>query len=329
MSNVESLKGNFTQESFTSQAHEGRVNVGYQRLEVKDPKLKMWEKADYTADSYPEGTFGFNGFQYRYPEGRTLRIMGEPVMDTCEKPWAEATVRKLLESISGARTDMTREYEVPRILELGYGLGITSLEILRGLDSGIVTPGPRGGEYTVVELNEKLSRFAKNIISDRIKSLKQLTEPRTHSSGPKTQIDATVIQGDAYDALGKFAKEVKEGKRKPFDGIVSDLFDPGQADGTTDIKRLDLMREILADRGFLTFFVYHQGSTGSGTNRVQEQLLDEYGFDYKTDTVSVSPNPNYEYLFQKGEDGIVRPIRRLSTIICWKRYSPSPLATYK
>lgn len=290
-----------------------RNDVAYVSLEIKDPKLKEWSNSPYDVLSYKGGTHKYNGGStYQYPEGKTLRINDEPVMDTCERPWCEKTIRGMYDGIKGARTDMRTEYESPRILELGYGLGITSLEILRGLDGGQVTPGPRGGEYTVVELNKSISEFAQKTVSDRIKRLHGLD----HTD---KKIQATVIHGNAYDALEIFAQEIKDGKRKPFDGIVSDLYDPEQSDGTTDLKRMDLMREVLSDNGIFTFFVYHNQSGASGTNRVQEQLLDRYGFGFHIDSALVNPNPSYEYLFQKDDaTGEMTPVRRLTTITAYK-----------
>ncbi len=290
-----------------------RNGVEFIKLDIKDPKLKEWANADYSVIDYPSGHLKYNGgSSYQYDAGKTLRINDEPVMDTCERPWCEKTVRLMFEGIKGARTDLREKYEAPRILELGYGLGITSLEVLRGLDGGIVTPGPRGGEYTVVELNDRIAKFAQKTIGERIKSLRALEQ------GAESNIKATVVQGNAYDALEILSQEVKQKKRKPFDGIISDLYDPEQSDGTTDLKRMDLMRDVLANRGFFTFFVYHQESGGSGTNRIQEQLLDAHGFTFQTDTVVISPNPNYEYLFQTNEKGAKTPVRRLTTITAWK-----------
>lgn len=286
-------------------------DVRYEKLEVTDPKLVEWANANYTVQSYPGGEYQNNGSSYVYTAGKTLRIKDEPVMDTCEGPWCQDTIRNLFEGIKGARRDLRSEYEAPRILELGYGLGVTSLELLRGLDSGVVNPGPRGGEYTVVELNEKIARFAEKTVGDRIKRLRALD---TDQEG---KIQATVVQGDAYDALEKMVGQIKTGARKPFDGIVSDLYDPEQSDGTTDLKRMDLMREALADNGFFTFFVYHNKSSASGVNRVQESLLEDHGFAFRMSTANVNPNPNYEYLFHETSAGL-KPVRRLTTITAWK-----------
>lgn len=317
--------GNMTQERRTappgvftepgSLPPKGRGLIPEWKIPISEPRLSEWASAEYAVEPYDAGSAGTNGGLYQYAEGKTLRINGEPVMDTCERPWCEATVREMFKGISNLRTDGRRTYEAPRILELGYGLGITSLNILQGLNAGMVSPGSRGGEYMVVELNEKLTAFARKTITDRVKRLDGLEES---SWGGQNNIRASIIQGDAYDTLEVLAAEVREGKRKPFDGVVSDLYDPNQSYGLTDLRRMDLMREILADDGVFSFFVYYKGARGSGTNAIQEEILDKYGFKFTTSTVPINPNKNYEYLMPEGEDGVIRPIRRLTVITCHK-----------
>ena len=255
-----------------------------------------WEKAPEKVIDYEEGTsIDKDGKVYNYPSGHRL-LIGDPakggekqVMDTCETPWAFATVDKAFEGFPQSSGQL-------EILERGFGMGITARRVIQNLIT-------RGGEYTGIELNKENANFAKKWIGKQKSALANMA---SGLPGTKPDINISIIEGDSYEETAKLA----ETDRK-FDIIISDTYPLNEEEeGINDLKDLNTLKRCLKPNGVFAFFAFFPG-TSDGVAKKQKDIIAEHFKDYSVSSVEVNPPPEYKYL--RDENG---PIRRLAVVIC-------------
>lgn len=276
-------------------------------LEGTKTPVEQWRDAHVRSLRYGPGIgLDEEGKPYNYGPGKRLLIHFEgrwqAVMDTAETPWCEATAEAVFSELKSQRTDPTVSYPPPRVLELGYGIGILNLFILRGLH------GMGGGSVTTVELNTKVYEYAKNRIARQLASLVRFGQGLP---GTEHNIYANIIPGDADQVLDAFGEKIEKGEEQPFDIIVSDRFPTEESDveGTVDLKNMLGVRRCLARNGIFSYFVWFPGTKGGIYGR-QEDILRRNGFVYSyKQPAYVKPPPSYEYLL------IDRELKKSATLL--------------
>lgn len=266
-----------------------------QRLE----RTNLWRKKPERIHRYPSGIVNdaAGNLLYEYPEGTRL-LMGEPedekeVMDSCQQPWVTATVEKAFQALLESKSNVN-------VLERGFGMGRIASEIMDYLRR-------QGGNYTVIELNEKVAEYAKNEWVNKQRGIdrERATSP-LGGTYTGSNIEINIIEGDAYEETKKLAEE---GRR--FDIIVSDTFPLSEEErGINDLIDLETLKRCLAPGGVFTFFGYFTGSQG-GIGSRQLALVLQHFKEYSVSEVEVNPPPDYNYF--RAPTG---PIRRLPVIIC-------------
>lgn len=232
-----------------------------------------------------------------YPGGKRLVILGEQVMDTCETPWCRATVDAVFENLQNGSVPI-------RVLERGYGLGITANLIMQKLI------GLGKGEYHIIELNKEVAQDAREFRESWNRRLRNmgLQLPDT-----RPQISITVHEGDAYEVTKRLAESGEQ-----FHIIFSDTYPVAEEHGLNDIFDVENIKVLLSRdpirSGRFTFPAHFPGSTG-GLVRAQDDLLglhfNRYGVQ---DYVEVNPPPDYSYL---------QGVRSLPIIMCRNpKFSP-------
>lgn len=262
---------------------------------IHSAALEKWRNIPQRIFNYQGGPFPPEGNTlYEYSTGTRL-LMGEEgdekeVMDSCQTPWANATVDRAFEAL-GNKKDVN-------VLERGFGMGIVAEKIIHGLVS-------RGGTYTVIELNKEIADYAKGKWKKKNeRSLANMVSEMTPNPGP--QVSINIIEGDAYEETRKLA----EGGRK-FDIIVSDTFPLLEEEkGINDLIDLETLKQCLSSDGVFTFFGYYTGSQG-GIGPTQKDMVLEHFEEYSVTEVTVNPPPDYKY-FQPATG----PVRKLPVIIC-------------
>lgn len=273
---------------FSSQLPEGRGHFSGPK-EQPDPRKELvlwWKNAPEKVIKYEKGSE-----PYEYPAGARLMIGDEgeekQVMDTCETPWAFATVDMAFAELPSGPVE---------VFERGFGMGLTARRVIQNLIT-------RGGKYTVVELNKGNADYARKWI-ERQKSA--LLSMASGLPGTKPDIAISLIEGEAYEETAKLAQE--GGK---FDIIISDTFPLSKAEqGINDLQDLATLKRCLNPGGIFTFFAYFPNSTG-GMMRNQRDIINAHFGSYTVTEVPVNPPPSYEYLQTK--DG---PVRTLPIVIC-------------
>lgn len=256
-----------------------------------------WRDASEEVIDYNEGEVkDKNGnLLYRYDKGHRLLIGEKQVMDSCEKPWAFATVDRAFREFQ-QNPNTSKPLKPLRVLERGFGMGITARRVIHNLIT-------RGGEYVVIELNRKNAEFARKWKKDQTSGLVRMSRDLENT---KPEISITILEGDAYEVTAELAE-----KGEKFDIIISDTFPLSEEEhGVNDLKDLETLKYCLASDGVFTFFAYFPGSTG-GIVKKQENMITKNFETYNLDTVEVSPPPEYIYL--QSESG---PVRRLPVIVC-------------
>lgn len=263
-----------------------------------DEKRKMlvlaWKNAPERVIDYAGGTIGANNI-YEYEPGHRLLIgdgtKGEEnqVMDSCETPWAFATIDK-------AFAEFPQNSGPLRILERGFGMGITARRAIQNLIT-------RGGEYAVIELNRRNADYARGWIKKQKSALLNMA---SGLPGTKPDIHISIIEGEAYEETTKLAEAGEK-----FDIIISDTFPLSEDEqGINDLEDLDTLKRCLKPNGVFTFFAYFPGSAGGVVKR-QENMITPHFRDYNVSSVEITPPPDYKYL--QNENG---PVKRLAVVIC-------------
>lgn len=263
-------------------------------LDPRERLIEWWRNAPEQVIQYSGGTVtDSSGNTYEYPVGWRLLIgdAGEEkqVMDTCETPWAFATVDK-------AFAELAQKSGPVKVLERGFGMGITARKVIQNLIT-------RGGEYTVIELNRGNANYARDWIRRQKIGLTNLA---SGLPGTKPVIDIALIEGEAYEETAKLAQE-----HRKFDVIVSDTYPLNEDEqGVNDLQDLDTLKRCLEPGGVFTFFAYFPGSTG-GVVKKQENMIVRHFRDYILSSVPIFPPSDYEYLQTDGG-----PVRSLPIVIC-------------
>lgn len=259
----------------------------------RDP-VEVWKNADARTDHYESDRVPINGRSYEYPAGDRLIVIkgGEEiqVMDSCEKPWAEATVNSAFDSepIRG----LNSKYKI-RVLERGAGLCLTGQRVIGRMI------GRGSGEYHIIELNQKIAQFARE--------WKQRQEAYLRSASLDIQI--YIHDGEATEVTKRLVEE-----RQKFNIIISDTFPLVQGDeGINDIKDIDTLKRALFSKGegVFAFFAYYPKKTRADLTWEQLRLLAPNFRGISVNQVEVFPAKDYSYLFQNG-----RPVRQLPVVIC-------------
>ena len=223
-------------------------------------------------------------------------------MDSCQKPWVIETVDRAFTALD----DKGPSKQNVEVLERGFGLGQVASEIMDKLR-------PRGGTYTVIELNKKNANYAQttwtnkqNVIDKaRVTSARGV---RYDKDNPNVYIN--IIQGDAIEKTKELALAGSK-----FDIIISDTFPLLEEEKSiNDLLDLAILVECLKPNGVFAFFGYHFGFQG-GMNERQRNLVEAYFEDVSRTVVKgINPPPDYKYF--NPENGPT--VRELPVIICTK-----------
>ena len=270
----------------------GEQVVGDPKPLSREELLTRWEKAQY--DGVVRYGAGSNtdkrGEFYKHGPGTRLVILGEDVMDSCETPWADATVEFAFEAI-GRKTNIA-------FLERGFGMGIVASRAMEHL-------ALRGGSYSCIELNNQVADYAENAWKPKQELRKEIAQSDMRANRPLS-VEIKIIRGDAIRETQKLAR-----KEKKFDIIISDTYPLSKdEEGINDISDLETIIGCLKPDGVFAFFGYHSGSE-EDLDRTQRELVYDRFDDIQIKHVSVLPPKSYRYLnTAKGA------VTRLPIIIC-------------
>lgn len=278
-------------------------DTGVEVHSIDGDVIKEWTNTPISIQEYPQGRYGAIGSRqsYEYPAGRRLLIGDAQVMDTCEAPWAAATVDSAFNSpgIRRLRTD----YKI-RVLERGAGLNIAGSRVIQNMI------GRGSGEYHVIELNSEVAKMSMRWQEREMEMLRQYQQQQ----GLDLDIKIFVHQGDAREVARDLVNQ-----RKKFNIIISDTFPLTAAEaGMNDIEDLDVLKRGLysGDEGVFSFFAYYPGwnnDVGSIRSR-QQSTLSRHFSEVRFRDVDVKPAVGYNYLFEEG-----KPIRNLPYVICTEK----------
>lgn len=265
----------------------------------REALAEQWGNAPEGVIRYPAGkVLDTDGnVAYEYAAGARLWIGNElEVMDSCQRPWVVETVDKAFNAL-GPKPNV-------KVLERGFGLGLIAGEIIDRLR-------PRGGSYTVIELNKQVADFAKTKWTQKqsqIDKARATSEIGGRYNGPNVSFE--IIEGDAVEETEKLAES---GER--FDIIISDTFPLSEAERSiNDLLDLETLVKCLNPNGVFAFFGYHSGFQG-GMNERQRNLVEKY-FEQVSRTIVKGINPPPDYKYFNPENGPV--VRELPVIICTK-----------
>ena len=271
-------------------------------FDPRKERLEWWRNAPEKVIDY-EGNNAVDkvGNPYWYGPGTRL-LIGDPekgeaiqVMDSCETPWAFATVDMAFKEL------VSKSGEVD-VLERGFGMGITARRVIQNLVL-------RGGSYTVIELNNANAAYAKR--EWRPKQISALANMASGMPNTKPNITIEIIEGEAYEETERLAAAGRK-----FDVIISDTFPLTEDEqGINDLQDLDVLKRCLKTGGVFAFFAYYPGSTGAlELVRKQGEIISRH-FEDSGVIVSqarISPPPDYEYLHTDTSD----PVRTLPVVVC-------------
>ena len=268
-----------------------------ENLSPREALVERWKNAPFKIHKYPAGKItGSSGETlYEYSQGARL-LMGDEtkeevieVMDSCDTPWAFATVDMAFKEL-GAKDRPVK------VLERGFGMGITARRVIQNLVA-------HGGEYTVIELNEENAAYARQWRTSQEYSLTRMTHGLQDS---RPNISIEVLDGEATEVTGMLQKAERK-----FDIIISDTFPLSEEErGMNDLLDLDILKHCLESGGVFTFFAYYPESNG-GIKELQMSAIRKHFSEYREDEVEVNPPPDYTYLqSSKG------PIRKLPVAVC-------------
>lgn len=255
--------------------------------------ISGWENTPVQIDRYPGGSLTLtSGDKYRYNPGRRLTIRGAQVMDDCETPWAAATINTAFSELRRRKADTIR------VLELGFGLGITASWIIRRF---LEREGR--SEYVGVELNKDVFSSAQEWQRNIEAGLKAFRPVSPN-------IKFLLLQGDSRTVAVKLAEERKQ--RGKFDIIISDTYPIKKGDeGINDLKDLDVLTTCLAKDGVFAFFPFFPGSEDPNHfTHEQRSLIAPYFQSILTSSANINPPREYEYLWNGTE-----PVRKLPVAV--------------
>lgn len=282
------------------QPYEGEGNLSGSKEPLIDPRkerIEWWRKAPEKIVRYPGGDFQDDqgNYLYTYERGSRL-IMGEDeeaiqVMDSCQTPWAHATVDRAFEELGVKDRPIS-------VLERGFGMGIIASRIIRNL----ALPG---GTYTVIELNRQDADYARR--TWRPNQLRGLTTARDIRGGRSNHdVNINIIEGEAYEETAKLAEEGRK-----FDIIISDTYPLTEDErGMNDLLDLETLIRCLEPKGVFAFFAHFPGST-EDLALAQERMINKHFERYSKSRVTINPPRDYKYL--QPDTG---PVRSLPVVVC-------------
>ncbi len=303
--------------------------------------VEQWRRAPaivdppYDKPPYPPDRVELpEGVSYGYREGRRLIIVpggervldneGHPildkegritvkggnrklVMDTCEYPWADKTVNLAFDTMVH-----TYREEPVRVLELGFGLGITANRVIEQLEGRRLK-----GVYIGVELNEDVYNLA---LAWKKRKKDEFKAKEKEMPGSKPDIDIEIKLGDAGFIAREILAELSDNAPKKFDIIISDTFPLRPQDaGINDLKHLQVLKKLLAPGGVFTFYPYtpgmqapkKEGLEGIVTGKQLSLINSHFVTPLPGRRAEVFPPRGYKYLWRGG-----RPVRFLPVIVC-------------
>lgn len=249
---------------------------------------KVFDESGNVLYEYPPGNERFDGSR--------LLILSNEVMDSCQRPWAQETVRAAFAALD----ERGRKQNVD-ILERGFGMGIVAGEFMDELRK-------RRGTYTVIELNKQVTEFAR---TSWVRRQRQMDRTRAASElGGGTyngsRVEINIIHGDAYEQTKILAEQGKK-----FDIIASDTYPLTDKErAINDLEDLETLIKCLKTDGVFTFFGYFKGWQG-GLNSNQRDKIDKFFRETHVTHVSIDPPPDYQYMQTP-----IGPIRLLPVVIC-------------
>lgn len=261
----------------------------------RDVLIEQWRNAPEKLVKYRAGEVrdSEGNVLYEYSKGARLVILGEEVMDSCQEPWARATVDQAFQTM-GSKKNLD-------VMERGFGMGRIASAIVENLI-------PRGGTYTVIELNKQVAEYAREWKKNYKESIANMGSPMAPNPGP--QISMSIIEGDAVEETKKLAAIGKK-----YDIIISDTFPLSQDErSVNDLLDLDTLVKLLNPDGVFAFFGFHTGYQG-GMNEKQANLVQGH-FDTVNRTIVKGINPPPDYKYFNPEGGPI--VRELPVIICSK-----------
>lgn len=271
--------------------------VGQESLDPRRKRVEWWKNAPEKIVRYPGGEFlNETGTPLYAYEGGSRLIMGEgedaiQVMDSCQTPWAHATVDRAFEEL-GIKDGPIN------VLERGFGMGIIATRIIHHL-------ALQSGTYTVIELNTQDADYARR--TWRSDQLRALTPARDMpGKRPNHNVDINVIEGEAYEETARLAQEGKK-----FHIIISDTYPLTEDErGMNDLLDLETLKLCLEPKGVFAFFAHFPGSSEDIALN-QERMITRHFESYSKSRVTITPPSDYKYL--QPDTG---PVRTLPVVIC-------------
>ena len=277
-------------------------------LSSREALAERWKNAPFEVYKYPAGkiTDSKGKILYEYSEGARLLMLGEEVMDNCQRPWTKAAVDNAFSTLDPNYKrygNPETRYDI-QVLERGFGMGIIASRIMDYLTI-------RHGSYTCIELNEQIARYADKTWRKKQNQIARYlaTSMQGGTARDAKYLPMIIIRGDAF---GKTARLASEGRK--FDIIISDTFPLSEDErSVNDLLDLETLVKCLNPDGVFAFFGYHHGFQG-GMNEAQRRLVEASFEEVNRTTVKgINPPPDYRYL--NPENG---PVRELPVIICTK-----------
>ncbi len=278
-------------------------------LSLREALVERWKKAPNKVHKYPAGKITDSNGEvlYEYSQGGRLLMLGQEVMDSCQRPWTNATVDNAFSALdlNHGRYGHRETKHDAQVLERGFGMGIIASRIMDHLTI-------RRGSYTCIELNEQIARYADKTWRNKQNQIARYLATSTQGGTVRNAkyLPMTIIRGDAFEETAKLAQEEKK-----FDIIISDTYPLSDEEkSVNDLQDLETLVQCLNPDGVFAFFGYHSGYQGE-MNQRQRSLVERY-FDGVTRTIIRGINPPPDYRYFNPENGPV--VRELPVIICTK-----------
>lgn len=266
--------------------------------------IEQWKKAPAYIESYQAGIVKLaKGLSYHHREGKRLTILGNPVMDTCEYPWASETVNLAFNAM--VHPNSSRPV---RVLEMGFGLGITANRVIEQLSGQRLI-----GEYKVVELNHQVYLSA---LEWKRRKEAEFHDKDREQPGSKPDIKIEVVEGEAGQEARRMLREIGSDENQKFDIVISDTFPLKPADqGINDIKDSAVIVKLITAGGVFAFYPFVPGTVTQaeiqdGLTSKQRALVKPYFDHIVSGSATVNPPREYPYLFRRSG-----PIRSLPVAV--------------
>ncbi|HKC14599.1 MAG TPA: hypothetical protein VKC89_01380 [Patescibacteria group bacterium] len=266
--------------------------------------VEQWKQAKAYREPYEAGEAVLsNGVSYPFREGKRLTILGKQVMDTSEYPWASETINVAFREMVHPNSS-----QPVKVLEMGFGLGITANRIIEQLEGRRIK-----GEYRVVELNHQIYLDA---LEWKKRKEAEFDQKDREMAGSKPDIKIEIVGGEAGQEARRLLREIGSSENQKFDIIISDTFPLRPEDqGINDIKDLPILVKLLTSGGVFAFYPYVPGSISQadaqdGLTTKQRTIVKPYFDHIVSSSAIIYPPPEYKYLFRKSG-----PVRSLPVAV--------------